>query len=101
MRLAWWGVLVLGIVVLGVGLYAAQASQSQMSYIKSCEKPVACGGPGQGNLTSHLFLTSSQTASLQLAELGWVLGVAAIGFGLVGVIYGLYIHPGRRPPPGV
>lgn len=84
-----------GAVVLAVGVYAAIASQNEMSYLKTCEKPVACGGTGQGNLTSHLFLTSSQTASLQLAQLGWVLGIAAIGLGLVGMIYAVYIHPSR------
>lgn len=79
------------------GLYVTVASQNETSYLKTCEKVVACGGPGKENLTSHLFLTSSQTASMQLAQLGSILGIAAIGLGLVGVVYGVYIHPSVRP----
>lgn len=98
-RIVWWEVLLIGVVVLLVGVYVTVASQNEISYLKTCEKPIACGGPGQENLTSHLFLTSSQTASMQLAQLGSVLGIAAIAFGLVGVAYGVYIHPSVRPQP--
>jgi len=99
MRIAWWEVIVIGAVLVGVGGYAVLASQNEMNYIKSCERPVACGGPGQGNLTSRAFLTSAQTASLQEAQLGWAVGIGVLALGLVSASYGIYLYLNRGPSP--
>ena len=97
MRIAWWEVIVIGAVLVGVGAYAVLASQNEMSYIKSCERAVACGGPGQGNLTSRAFLTSAQTASLQEAQVGWAVGVGVLALGLASGAYGVYLYLQGRP----
>ncbi len=87
-RAAWWGLMAVGIVLVLAGVYVISVSQSQMNYVRSCEKPVACGTVG--NPVAQTFLTSSLTASLQQAQLGYVLGITALGMGLVSVAYGTY-----------
>lgn len=90
MRLAWWGFVVVGIVVLGVGAYTTSTSQASMNYIKSHCKPVACGGIGPGNAQPKFFFSAASTVSLQEAELAWLAGIAIAAVGLVSIAYGIF-----------
>lgn len=96
MRISWWAFVVVGAVLLVVGAYTISASQSQMSYDKSCEKVVTCGT--LINPRPEFFMSKSVAESMQQAELTWGLGAVAAGLGVVTIIYGAYLHPERRAP---
>lgn len=97
MRLAWWGFIVIGVVLLGVGAFATSTSQSSMNYIKSHCKPVACGGLGPGNAQPRFFFTAASKVSLQDAELAWIAGIAIAALGLVGIAYGVFSQLKEEP----
>ena len=93
MRVAWWTVIVIGAVLLVAGIYTVVASQNEMSYVKSCERPVACGTAGAPeNAVPRFFLTSSLTVSLQEAQAAWAVGIAVLAAGLVSITYGVYVY---------
>ncbi len=94
MRLAWWGVIAIGIVLLGAGAYAIVVSQNSIDYIKSCGTTVVACGPGV-NPKPALYLTDPLVASLQQAQLVWAAGAALVGAGLVGIAYGVFLRPGK------
>jgi hypothetical protein len=94
MRVTWWGVVLIGTALVVAGTYAILASQNEINYVKSCEKPVSCGTAG-GNPLSRPFLTSPLITSLQDAQAGWVVGITALGLGLAGITYGAYVYLGR------
>jgi hypothetical protein len=88
MRLAWWGFIVVGVVLLGVGAFTTLTSQSTMDYCRSQIRTVACGAGGPGNAQPKFFMSEATTVSLQEAELTWVAGVAMVGLGLISTTYG-------------
>lgn len=98
MRFVWWAVVLIGVVLAGAGGYTTYAAQSAISYIKSCGRSVAVCST-RGNPISILGLSSALRASLQEAELVWLLGIALLGIGLAAIAYGVYIHPSIRKPP--
>ena len=77
------------------GAYAILASQNEINYVNSCEKPVSCGSIV--NPAPKIFLSSSLTLSLQQAQVGLVLGSLAVGLGLVCLVYGIYLYTQARP----
>ena len=95
MRLVWSGVVLIGVILAGVGAFTTYASQTAISYIKSCGHTVAICSTS-GNPKPTLFLSSSLTASLQEAEVVWLVGIALLGIGLAGLVYGVYLHPSIR-----
>ena len=95
MRIGWQAVVVIGVIALAVGAYAVWAGQNEMSYIKSCEQVVACGGIG-AKAAPQFFLTAAQEASLQQAQLEWVAGIVVGVAGVACIVYGTYLHPERR-----
>jgi hypothetical protein len=82
---------VIGVVLVGVGIYATVASQSEINYVKSCERPVACGTTANPTPTSRTFLNASLTTSLQEGELGSLAGIALVVLGLGGISYGVFL----------
>jgi len=94
LRIPWWPFVVVGAILAIVGAYTISASQSQMSYDKSCEKVVACGTII--NPRPEFFMSKSVAESMQQAELTWGLGAVALGLGAVSMVYGAYLHPERR-----
>ncbi len=93
MRLAWWGVIAIGAILVVAGTYTIMASQDAIDYVNSCGKPVSCGTAK--NPAPQSFLTSDLTTLLQEAQLAWVVGIGALGLGLVSVTYGVYLYLGR------
>lgn len=93
MRLVWWVLVVIGVVLIVGGAYAAVSAQSAINYDKSCEHPVACTTKPNPR---PLGLSSALTASLEEAQAVQLLGIVLIGGGLAAVVYGVYIHPSIR-----
>jgi hypothetical protein len=89
MRLAWWGFVVAGIVLIGAGAYTTITSQSTINYCRSLIKTLACGPIGQGGAQPRFFLSAASTVTLQEAELAWAVGLVALALGLVSIAYGV------------
>jgi len=95
MRIVWWGLVAIGLILVAAGGYAVVASQDALNYIKSCEHVVATCTTA-GNPRPTMFLSSSLTSSLQEAQGVWLLSIALLGIGIAIVVYGIYLHPSVR-----
>lgn len=94
MRVARWGFVVIGIVLVLGGALTVYSAQGAIDYIKSCGKTVVTCAPG-GNPKPTFFLSSSLTASLQEAEIVWVVAIIMVVVGLASLLYGVYLAPGK------
>lgn len=90
MRLAWWGFIVIGLVLLGVGAFTTFTSQNTIDYCRSLVKTLACGESLRGTAQPRFFLSEASAVSLQEAELAWVVGIVLVGIGLISTAYGVF-----------
>ncbi len=89
MRIAWWAFVVLGLALLGAGVYTTLASQGSIDYLMSCGITVACGGAAQ-KAQPRFFLSEPQIGALQQAQLAWLVGIVLVALGLGSTAYGLF-----------
>jgi len=99
MRVAWWGFIVIGVALLGVGAFTTLTSQSTIDYCHSLIKTLSCGGGVQGTPQPKFFMSEASTVSLQEAELTWALGFVLMGLGLISAAYGAFskVKPEQTP----
>jgi asparagine N-glycosylation enzyme membrane subunit Stt3 len=88
MRLAWWGFVVVGLVLIGAGAYTTITSQSTINYCHSLIRTLACGPSGQGGAQPRFFMSAASTVTLQEAEFAWAVGLVVLALGLVSIAYG-------------
>ena len=91
MRLAWWGFVVIGLALIGVGAFTTLTSQSTINYCHSLIKTLACGPSGQGGAQPRFFLSAASTVTLQEAEFTWAVGLVMAALGLVSAAYGAFV----------
>ncbi len=89
MRLSWWGFVAIGLALAAVGGVTTWTSQSTISYCQGLIKTVACGAGNVGPAQPRFFMSPADAVTLQEAELAWVVGLALVGLGLIGVAYGV------------
>lgn len=99
MRLAWWGFVVIGLALIGVGVFTASTSQSTMNYCHSLIKTMACGASLQSSAQPKFFLSEASAVSLQEAEFAWVVGLVVVALGLISAAYGTFskVWPDQTP----